>query len=95
MADTLEVDSSWVVETLNTICAEMGALPKIEEHLDKQNQAIAKQQAKSFDHELRLLQLEREHKSGQTRWAMLGGFLLKMMQAVGVPLILAHIFGLY
>lgn len=95
MADKLEVDSGWVVATLNTICEKVAVLPGIEEHLARQNDAIKKQMATGLDHELRLLGLERTASDEKRRWAVVGGVLLKVLPALGIPLILAHIFGLY
>jgi hypothetical protein len=98
MADTLEVDSGWVVKTLNTICTEQarasGALLNIDEHLKQQNKAIEKGQVRGVDHELRLSGIERNQKTTKKRWAMILDVVLKLMVAIAAPLMLLHVFGI-
>ncbi len=98
MSDKLEVDTQWVVATLTTICTQQAtaaeALLNIDEHLRRQNDAIAKGQERGANHELRLLALERRHENERTRWRLFADVALKVGQGLLVPLALAHVFGI-
>lgn len=93
MAGTLEVDSGWVVETLNKISVQVAVLPAIESHLKKQNDQIDKQTVRGAAHEMRLRALERNQKASKKRWAVALDLVLKLAVAIAAPLMLLHVFG--
>jgi hypothetical protein len=84
MADTLEVDSGWVVETLTTICGQQAtaaeALVNIDRHLAQQNKAIEKGQLRGANHEIRLSSLERGHENERKRWKTVIDVVLKFVR---------------
>jgi len=94
MADRLEVDSQWVVATLNTICTQVAVLPSIEQHLARQNDSIAKMQQRAQLREDRLRELERQAQAKTARWKSYCASGIKILEALIIAFLLTKVLGM-